>query len=96
MSITTESSSSTNKSTRANVVEHIDDINNIVDGQNKTLVIVLAVTLPTLAFITILTSLIICYRRRHTTISLKKLDNSNKLKATIVNLSPTSIQSPYG
>jgi hypothetical protein len=75
MSITTESSPSTYKTTQVNIVEPIDDITKAVDGQTKPLVIILAVTLPTLACIGILIILIVCYRRRHTTIWLKKLGN---------------------
>ena len=91
MSITTEFVSSTNKSIRIDV----DEITTIANGQNKTLFIILTVTLPTLACIAILTIIIICYRRRNATISLKKSDNANRLQAIIVNLSPTSIQPPY-
>lgn len=87
MSITIESS---NKSIR-----QTDDINNIVNGTNKTLIIILTVTLPTIAFITILITVIVCYRRRNTIIWLKKIDNSNRLQSIIVNLSPSSLQSPY-
>jgi len=71
-------------------ITNMDDSNN-----NNTLIIVLAVTLPTLAFIAILASVIIYYRRRYTTIWLKKLENSSRLQAIVVNLSPTPIQSQY-
>ncbi len=97
MSITTESLSSptTNKSTRTNIVEQADNVTNPDDGHHETLVIILTVTLPTLACIALFISLIVCYRRRHTTICLKKLENSSRLQAIIVNLSSTAIQPPY-
>jgi hypothetical protein len=77
MSITSESSSSTIKLIRTNIVEHsIDHMGNLVAGHNKILVIILAVTLPTLTCIVLLTLLIVCYRRRRpTTLWLKKLGN---------------------
>ena len=75
MSITTEFSSSTTKTSQTDIVETVNDMTDAVGGNNKTLVIVLAVTLPTLACIALLTTLIVCYRRRQTTIWLKKLGN---------------------
>ncbi len=75
MNITTQSSIMTDKSTRTNIKEHIDDITNMVDSDNKTSIIILAVTLPTLACIALLVSLIVCYRRCHATIWSKKLGN---------------------
>jgi hypothetical protein len=75
MSITTQSTSTINKSIGTNNVYQTNDITNIVDGDNKTLVIILAVTLPTLAFIGLLISLIVCYRRRHTNTWFKRLGN---------------------
>ncbi len=74
MSITaTEDPSSTSKTTQTTIKHSTDDLSNLVDGRNKPLVIILAVTLPTLAIIGILILLIICYRRRHATIWLKKI-----------------------
>jgi hypothetical protein len=74
MSITaTEDPSSTSKTTQTTIKYSTDDLSNLVDGRNKPLVIILAVTLPTLAFIGIVILLIICYRRRHATIWLKKI-----------------------
>ncbi len=70
---TTEHPSSTSKTTQTNIEQSTDDLSNLVDGRNKPLVIILAVTLPTLAFIGIAILLIICYRRRHATIWLKKI-----------------------
>jgi hypothetical protein len=74
MSTRTESSPTTSKTTQT-TIEHTttDDLPNLIDGRNKPLVIILAVTLPTLAFIGILILLIVCYRRRHATIWLKKI-----------------------
>jgi hypothetical protein len=70
---TTEHSSSTSKTTPTSIEQSTDDFSSLVDGRNKPLVIILAVTLPTLAFIGIVILLIICYRRRHATIWLKKI-----------------------
>jgi hypothetical protein len=72
MSITTEYSPSTS---RTDTVEPINDVTDAVNGNSKTLVIVLAVTLPTLACIALVITLIVCYRRRQTTIWLNKLGN---------------------
>ncbi len=73
MSITTESLPLANELTYTDVIEPIDDITNIVNGHHKTLMIILAAILPTLACIALLTLLIICYRRRKTAIWSKKL-----------------------
>ncbi len=70
---TTEQPSPTSKTAQTNIEQSTDDLSNLVDGRNKPLVIILAVTLPTLAFIGIVILLIICYRRRHATIWLKKI-----------------------
>ncbi|CAF3467559.1 unnamed protein product [Rotaria sp. Silwood1] len=94
-STTTEASSSTSKTTQTNLKQSTDDLANLVDGRNKPLVIILAVTLPTLAAIGILILLVVCYRRRNTTIWLKKIDHSSRLQAIVVNLSATSIQPEY-
>jgi hypothetical protein len=75
MSITTEFSPPSTKTSRTDIVGPVSDITDAVGSNNKTLVIVLAVTLPTLACIALVTTLIICYRRRQTTIWLKKLGN---------------------
>jgi predicted histidine transporter YuiF (NhaC family) len=98
MSITTQSTSITNRSTHPNIVHYTNNITNIVDNDNKTLVIILAVTLPTLAVIGLLISLILCYRRRRYTKSWLKrfeLENSSRLQTIVVNLPPTSIQPQY-
>lgn len=50
-----------------------DDFAHLADARDKPLVIILAVTLPTLALIGIVILLIFCYRRRHATIWLKKI-----------------------
>ena len=50
-----------------------DDFTRLTDDRDRTFVIILAVTLPTLALIGILILLVICYRRRHATIWLKKI-----------------------
>jgi hypothetical protein len=70
---TTEHSSSTTKTTQTTIEQSTDDLSNLVDGRNKPLVIILTVTLPTLAFIGILILLIVCYRRRHATLWIKKI-----------------------
>jgi hypothetical protein len=70
---TTEHPSSTSKTTQTNIEQSTDDLSNLIDGHNKPLVVILAVTLPTLAFIGILILLIVFYRRRHATIWLKKI-----------------------
>jgi hypothetical protein len=70
---TTEHAPSTSKTTPTSIEQSTDDLSSLVDGRNKPLVIILAVTLPTLAFIGIVILLIICYRRRHATIWLKKI-----------------------
>jgi hypothetical protein len=70
---TTEHTSSTTKTTPTTIEQSTDDLSNLVDGRNRPLVIILAITLPTLAFIGIVILLIICYRRRHATIWLKKI-----------------------
>jgi len=92
---TTEHPSSTSKTTQTTIEQSTDDLSNLVDGRNKPLVIILAVTLPTLAFIGIVILLIICYRRRHAKIWLKKIEHSNRLQAIVVNLSSASIQPEY-
>ena len=86
----------------------IDDLTHLTDDRDKTFVIILAVTLPTLALIGILILLFICYRRRHATIWLKKIgkktirlipidrislsEHSSRLQAIVVNLSSTPLQ----
>jgi len=92
---TTEHPSSTNKTTQTTIEQSTDDLSNLVDGRNKPLVIILAVTLPTLAFIGIVILLIICYRRRHAKIWLKKIEHSNRLQAIVINISSATIQSEY-
>ncbi|CAF0851782.1 unnamed protein product [Adineta steineri] len=93
--VTTEHPSSANKTTQTNIEQSTDDLSNLVDGRNKPLVIILAVTLPTLALIGILILIIVCYRRRHATIWLKKIEHSSRLQAIVVNLSSTPIQPDY-
>ena len=72
---TTEHSSSTSEATQTTFkyTTTTDDLSSLVDGPNKPLVIILAVTLPTLACIGILTLLFVFYRRRHTAIWFKKI-----------------------
>ncbi len=70
---TTNHSSTTTKTAQTTIEQSTDDLSNFVDGRNRPLVIILAVTLPTLAFIGIIILLIVCYRRRHATIWLKKI-----------------------
>lgn len=71
--VTTEHPSSAAKVTQASIEQSTDEIPNLVDGRNKPLVIILAVTLPTLAVIGIVILLIVCYRRRNASIWLKKI-----------------------
>jgi hypothetical protein len=92
MSITTEST----ESTQTYIEERIDDTKNAVDTHNQTLVIVLTVTLSTLAVIAIIITAIIIHRRRYSsTVHLKKLRNSSRLQQIVVNLSPTLIRLQY-
>jgi hypothetical protein len=92
MSITTEST----ESTQTYIEERIDDTKNAVDTHNQTLVIVLTVTLSTLAVIAIIITAIIIHRRRYSsTFHLKKLRNSSRLQQIVVNLSPTLIRLQY-
>ncbi|UJR34085.1 hypothetical protein I4U23_021495 [Adineta vaga] len=88
-------SSTINKTLEIHLERSTDDLTNIVDGQNKPLIIILAVTLPTLALIGIVILIIVCYRRRHATIWLKKIEHSSRLQAIVVNLSSTPIQPEY-
>lgn len=69
-------SSSTTKSTQTTIEQSTKDLSNLIGTRNRPLVIILAVTIPTLAFIGILILLILCYRRRHATIWLKKIGKS--------------------
>lgn len=87
-----EHSSATTKTTQTSIEQSTDDLSNLVDGRNKPLVVILAVTLPTLAFIGIIILLITCYRRRHATLWLKKIEHSNRLQAIVVNLSSAATQ----
>jgi len=92
MSIITEST----ESTQTYIEERIDDTTNAVDTHNQTLVIVLTVTLSTLAVIAIIITAIIIHRRRYSsTLHLKKLRNSSRLQQIVVNLSPTLIRLQY-
>jgi len=92
MSITTEST----ESTQTYIEERINDTTNAVDTHNQTLVIVLTVTLSTLAVIAIIITAIIIHRRRYSsTLHLKKLRNSSRLQQIVVNLSPTLIRLQY-
>ncbi|CAF0987066.1 unnamed protein product [Rotaria sordida] len=84
--------STTTTTTTTTTTEHSSST---IDGRNKPLVIILAVTLPTLAVIGILILLVVCYRRRNATIWLKKIEHSSQLQAIVVNLSATSIQPEY-
>lgn len=72
----TEHTSPRNNITQANIEQSTDDLPNLVDGRSKPLVIILAVTLPTLAAIGLLILIVVCYRRRHATIWLKKIGKS--------------------
>ncbi|CAF0872477.1 unnamed protein product, partial [Didymodactylos carnosus] len=56
-------------------------------NSGKPLIIILAITLPTLAIIVLLLLLFVCYRRRHSSIWLKKIDNDSPLKSIVVNTS---------
>lgn len=92
MSIITEST----ESTQTYIEERINDTTNAVDTHNQTLVIVLTVTLSTLAVIAIIITAIIIHRRRYSsTLHLKKLRNSSRLQQIVVNLSPTLIRLQY-
>jgi len=76
---TSEHSSSATKTTHTTIEQSTDDLTSLVDGRNKPLVVILAVTLPTLAFIGIIILLFTCYRRRHATLWLKKIGQFNLL-----------------
>ncbi|CAF2020633.1 unnamed protein product [Rotaria magnacalcarata] len=80
---------------QTNIEQSTDELPNLVDGRDKPLVIILAVTLPTLAFIGILIIFIVCYRRRNSSVWLKKIEHSSRLQAIVVNLSSSSIQTEY-
>ena len=69
-------SSSTTKSTQTTIEQSTEDLSHLIGTRNRSLVLVLAITIPTLAFIGILILLIICYRRRHATLWLKKIGKS--------------------
>ena len=75
--------------------QSMDKLTESASGNNKTLVIILTVTLPTLACLVVLIGIVVCYRRRATTIWLKQSDNSDRLQAILINLSPSSIQPQY-
>ncbi|CAF1396356.1 unnamed protein product [Adineta ricciae] len=51
------------------------------DGQNKILIIVLSVVLPTVLSLALLSLFIVCYRRRLAKLWLKRHDNSSRLES---------------
>jgi hypothetical protein len=83
------------KSTRSYIEERIENTTNTADTHRPTLVITLTVTLSISAVIVLIIIAIIIHRRRHSTIRLKKLQNSSRLRQIVVNLSPTSIRLKY-
>lgn len=95
MNLVMTSSPLTTHVTRTQIEQHIDRMNQPVNAQNTTLIVALAVILPTLLFVIVITSVIIVYRRRHSTVWLRKLENSTRLQAIVVDLSPTLIRTQY-
>ena len=91
MNLLTTSSSST----RTQIEQHIDRINPPVNSQDTIWIILLAVLLPTLILVVVITSVVFIYRRRHSSVWLTKLENSSRLQAIVVNLSPTLIGTRY-
>jgi hypothetical protein len=86
------------ESTQSYIEQRIGDTTNTNGTNNQKLVIVLTVTLSIialLAFIAIIITAIIIYRRRSSTIRLKELHDSNRLRQIVVSLSPTSIRLQY-
>ncbi|CAF1398282.1 unnamed protein product [Adineta ricciae] len=86
---------STNRTLQIRLDPSTEELNNLVDSRNRPLIIILAITLPTLVLIGIIILIIICYRRRHATIWLKKIEHSSRLQAIVVNISSTPIQPDY-
>ncbi|CAF1151501.1 unnamed protein product [Didymodactylos carnosus] len=78
-------SNSTETTSTSKSNEHIDNSNS-----GKSLIIILAITLPTLATMAILLLVLLCYRRRHSSVWLKKIENDSQLKSIVVNLSTES------
>lgn len=71
-------SSSTTKTTQTTIEQSTKDPSNLIVTRNRSLVIILAITIPTLALIGIGVLLILFYRRRHATIWLKKFGKEEK------------------
>jgi ribose/xylose/arabinose/galactoside ABC-type transport system permease subunit len=69
----------TNKPAQIYAEQSTDDVTTpVTDARNKPLMIILAVTLPTLAVIGMFILFVVCYRRRHATIWLKKIGQSSR------------------
>ena len=83
MSTSTKSSAASEKATQTTLEQTTDDLANLADARNQPLVIILAVTLPTLALIGLFIVLVVCYRRRHATIWLKKIGKSSEVHCAI-------------
>ena len=99
-------SSSTTKTTQTTIEQSTKDLTNLIGTRNRSLVIILAIIIPTLALIGLVILLILFYRRRHATIWLKKfgkekisakriisvffLEHSDRLQTIVVNLSATN------
>ena len=75
--------------------ERIEDTTKTDDAHQRTLAIGLTVSLSLAVLIAILIIAVIVHRRRYTTIRLKKLQNSNRLKQIVVSLSPAAIRLKY-
>ena len=85
MSKSTKPSATNEKATTpTNLEQSTDDLANLADARNQPLVIILAVTLPTLALIGLVVVLIVCYRRRRrATVWLRKIGTSSELHRII-------------
>lgn len=95
MSTSTKSSAASEKATQTTLEQTTDDLTNLADARNQPLVIILAVTLPTLALIGLFIVLIVCYRRRHATIWLKEIGKSREVHCSIRFSSIQNIQVDY-
>lgn len=83
MSTSTKSPVTTSVTIETDVKQSTDDIANLADNRDKPFIIILSVTLPTLALIAILIALILCYRRRHATLWLQKIGNSRSIMLNV-------------
>ena len=86
------------ESTQSYIEQRISVTTNSLETNKQNLVIALTVTLSVIAVLAvaaIVTTAIIVYRRRYSTIRLKELHGSNRLKQIVVSLSPASIRLQY-